>query len=190
MQLEAHRRLGEAGVADVLRRASSWYMQHEMLPEAIDAAFAGGDSASAVDLLEQLIDQHYSSERPEAPFPPNLHALKRWLPLVPSATLEHRPRVSFGLAMPLFFTPLLQMRPTTSVPVDAIEHLLDLAERGFVSGGEPAYLGRVLGFRAMLAQQRGLVADGGRWSAAALELLPERDLVWRNICLCGLGFAE
>jgi LuxR family maltose regulon positive regulatory protein len=190
MQLEAHRRLGESGVVEVLQRASNWYLQNDMLPEAIDAAFDAGDTATAVDLLERLIDQHYSSTRPEAPFPPNLHALTRWLPRVPPATLDERPLASFGLAMPLFFTPLLQMRPTTMVPVDLIEHLLGIAEQGFAASGENAYMGRVLGFRAMLAQQRGLVEDGGRWSAAALDLLPEVDLVWRNICLCGVGFAE
>jgi LuxR family maltose regulon positive regulatory protein len=190
MRLEAHRRMGETGVAEVLRRASSWYVQHEMLPEAIDAAFDAGDTPAAVDLLEQLIHQHYTSERQESPFPPNLHALERWLPRVSSTILQERPLVSFGLATPLLFTPLLQMRPTTSLPVDAIEHLLEYAEQGFSANGETAYLGRVLGFRAMVAQQLGLMDDGGRWSAAALELLPSSDLVWRSICLCGLGSAQ
>jgi LuxR family maltose regulon positive regulatory protein len=190
MRLEAHRRLGEASVAEVLRHASSWYMQHDMLPEATDAAFDAGETAAAVDLVERLIRQHYASERQESPFPPNLHALKRWLPRVPPATLEDRPLLCFGLATPLFFTPLMQMRPATSLPLETIEHLLDLAERGFSARAETAYLGRVVGFRGMLAQQRGLMDDGGRWSAAALELLPESDLVWRSISLCGLGSAE
>jgi LuxR family maltose regulon positive regulatory protein len=190
MRLEAHRRLGEASVAEVLRDASSWYRQHDMLPEAIDAAFDAGETAAAVDLLEALILQHYGSERQEAPFPPNQHALKRWLPRVPPATLAERPLVSFGLATPLFFTPLMQMRPATSLPVESIEHLLELAEQGFSARGQTVYLGRVLGFRGMLAQQLGLMDDGGRWSAAALDLLPESDIVWRSICLCGLGSAE
>src|SRR5262249_47622732 len=71
-----------------------------------------------------------------------------------------------------------------------IEHLLELAEQGFSASGETAYLGRVVGFRGMLAQQRGLMDEGGRWSAAALDLLPESDLVWRSISLCGLGSVE
>jgi LuxR family maltose regulon positive regulatory protein len=190
MRLEAHRRLGDASVAEVLRQASSWYVRHDMLTEAIDAAFDAGETAMAVDLLEKLIDQHYTSERQEAPFPPNLHALKRWLPRVPPATLEERPLACFGLATPLFFTPLMQLRPATSLPFEAIEHLLEVAEQGFSARGEAAYLGRVLGFRAMLAQQRGLMDDCGRWSAAALDLLAESDLVWRCICLCGLGSAD
>jgi LuxR family maltose regulon positive regulatory protein len=190
MRLEAQRHLDEASVAEVLRHASNWYVQHDMLPEAIDAAFDAGETSTAVDLLEQLIQQHYTSERQESPFPPNLHALKRWLPRVPTPILEDRPLVCFGLATPLFFTPLMQMRPAASLPVDAIEHLLEMAEQGFSARGETAYLGRVVGFRGMLAQQRGLMDDGGRWSAAALDLLPESDLVWRSICLCGLGSAE
>jgi LuxR family maltose regulon positive regulatory protein len=190
MRLEAHRRLGEARVAQVLQLASSWYAQHDMLPEAIDAAFDAGETAAAVDLVEKLIHLHYTSERQASPFPPNLHALKRWLPRVPPTTLEERPLVCFGLATPLFFTPLMQLRPTTSLPVEVIEHLLDLAEHGFSAAGETAYLGRVLGFRAMLAQQRGLMDECGRWSAAALDLVLESDLVWRSICLCGLGSSE
>lgn len=180
MQHEARHRLGEKALRSCFSRASSWYEQHAMLTEAVEAALEAQTFAHAAVLLEQIIKPHYSQELHE------YHTLHRWLDAIPEEILGQHPELCFRFAMLLLFSSNRQAA-TSQAP---IEQLLHLAEQGFQAEDNRSGLGEVYAARALIARLQGDLALAARLARQALALLPECEQQWRGTCLRCIGEEE
>jgi LuxR family maltose regulon positive regulatory protein len=156
-------------VPELHRAAASWYERHGLVDETIRHARAAGDVSWAARLVEQHFEA-FLGRREDA-------TLRRWLAALPAEVVASRPRLCLAQA----FWALIGGR------VEAVEQLLDTAERGFAAAEDkpdepyepsvgrdasllanvPAAIARM---RASVAHLRG---DPDHTSAFAQEALAE-----------------
>ena len=108
-----------ASVPELHRRAADWCESNGLVDDAIRHALASGDAMRAALCAEQHLTEPLDSGEGLI--------LERWLTLLPEDTVRSRPALSLAKA-------LLQLhvgRP------DAVERLVDHAERILEQGGEP-----------------------------------------------------
>ena len=102
------------------RAAAAWCEEHDLADDAVRHALAAGDAAWAARLVERHVEMLLG--RGEGA------TLRRWLSALPAESVRDRPRLylaqAYGAAM--------------GFQLEALEALLDDAERAFaVSGDEP-----------------------------------------------------
>jgi LuxR family maltose regulon positive regulatory protein len=159
-------------VAELHRRASAWYEQHQLLPQAVEHALAAGELARAAELIEDSATAVI--ERGE------YATLHSWLERIPEAVLEARPALCLWVA----WAALL------AGEVERIEAPLRRAERAWRAGGDRHKLGEVAHLQAHLARLR---CDAARTSAAAqqaLTNLAEEQLTLRAGSILALGAGQ
>jgi LuxR family transcriptional regulator, maltose regulon positive regulatory protein len=108
-------------VPELHRAAADWCEQHGLVDDAIRHAGAAGDLSWAA----QLVEQHFEAvlgRREDA-------TLRRWLELLPAEVVRSRPRLCLLQA----FWALIGSR------VEAVERLLDAAERAVTDTGDEPY---------------------------------------------------
>jgi LuxR family maltose regulon positive regulatory protein len=189
MQQEAKRRLGDAALRELARRAADWYQRHNMPFEAVEAALQGNDTAQAAALVGQIVGTHPLMSGPHVT-QPGYHTLRRWLAQIPGRVLAVQPRLLLVQATALVFSLSIDMQPLTEADAAQIDALLHAAERGFSAAGNRAGLGEVFAFRSMFLRQRGEFARAAEWAEKALRLLPDDDLSGRSVSLNAMGFLE
>src|SRR5580693_6753756 len=165
-------------VADLHRAAAAWSEEHGLADDAVRHALAAGDTAWAARLVERNVETLLGRSEGAT--------LRRWLSALPAESVRDRPRLclaqAYGAAM--------------GFQVEALEALLDDAERAFaVSGDEPyeASLGPPQGdsvlanvpagiafLRASLARLRGDAALAVGYNRQALAQLGEDDWFMRS----------
>src|SRR5581483_4440837 len=183
MQLEAQRRLGKEAIQVCFRRASSWHEQHNRLPDAVEAALQAEDFARTTTLVERVVGSIHVMGINE------FYTLRRWLGQVPQSILQQHPALCFVYASTLFFEP--DGRILTDIArCKQIETLLHIAEQYWSSEGNTARLAEVNGLRALLATWQGDHSRAGRFAAQALPFLPEKEVLWRGMCLGIMGAEE
>ena len=166
-------RLGrsEAGqVSELHQRAAAWCDQHGLTDEAIRHALAAGDTTWAA----RLVEHHLSGtlRRGESV------TLQRWLSVLPDDTVRSVP--ALGLAEGLMELHLGQL--------DAVERLLEHAERAFAVRVEPQELevptdggmvaevpAAIALLRAELASARGDPERTAQFARSALAQLAEEE---------------
>ncbi len=185
MQQEAHRRLGEASLRQISLRASIWYEEHRLMPEAIETALDAAEFLRAVSLIEQFIESKVQSIIPTIP---EYYDLKRWVERLPQEDLERSPILCIHYAMTLLV--VLMQEPHPGDGKERIHHLLQLAEQRWRDANNTARLAEVFAFRALLARQDGRMLQAVTWAKQALAWLPPESRTWRNMSLTVVGVGE
>jgi LuxR family maltose regulon positive regulatory protein len=159
------------------RAAAAWCEEHDLADDAVRHALAAGDAAQAARLVERHVETLLGrSERV---------TLRRWLSALPAESVRGRPRLclaqAYGAAM--------------GFGVEALEALLDDAERAFAAGGDEPYepsLGPPHGdsvlanvpagiafLRASLARLRGDARLAASYNQQAVAQLAEDEWLMR-----------
>jgi LuxR family transcriptional regulator, maltose regulon positive regulatory protein len=161
------------------RAAAAWCEEHDLADDAVRHALASGDAAWAARLVERHIETMLGRSEGVT--------LRRWLSALPAQSVRDRPQLclaqAFGAAM--------------GYQLEALEALLDDAERAFAVGGDEPYepsLGRPQGdsvlanvpagialLRALLARLRGDGALAADYNRQALAHLGEDDWLLRSL---------
>ncbi len=159
------------------RAAAAWCEEHDMADDAVRHALAAGDAAWAARLVERHVEALLGRSEGVT--------LRRWLSALPAEPVRDRPRLclaqAYGAAM--------------GYQLEALEALLDDAERAFAISGDEPYepsLGRPQGdsvlanvpagiafLRASLARLRGDSALAADYNRQALAQLGEDDWLMR-----------
>lgn len=143
-------------VADLHRRAATWYEQHGLIDEAIRHASASGDATWPAQLVEQHLDEtlHRGEEV----------ILARWLSVLPEEAVRSRPALALAQGLMAFH----------SGHLDSVERLLQHAEhaldpsRESLASGVPTTGGIVAEVPAAIALLRAeLAAARGDGEGAA-----------------------
>jgi LuxR family transcriptional regulator, maltose regulon positive regulatory protein len=164
-------------VQELHRAAAAWSDEHDLGDDAVRHALAAGDPAWAARLIERHVETLLGRSEGAT--------LRRWLSALPAESVRDRPRLclaqAYGAAM--------------GFQVEALEALLDDAERAFaVSGDEPyeASAGRPVSslanvpagiafLRAVLARLRGDAALASDYNRQAVAQLGEDDWLMRYL---------
>ncbi|GHO95624.1 LuxR family transcriptional regulator [Reticulibacter mediterranei] len=187
MRREASRRLGSETFALLSLRASDWYEQQDMLPDAVEAALLAHDRERVARLIELVAAQ-------EPVYDPE--TLLRWLASIPEAKLRERPMLCFiyGIAYQAS-----QEASSTSEALalpenvgERVELLLQMAEEGWRSQENWSWLGAIPALRALSVLEHGAFSQAVAYAREALALLPEEDLdvriqLWHSTCLLLVG---
>jgi LuxR family maltose regulon positive regulatory protein len=159
------------------RAAAAWSEEHDLADDAVRHALAAGETAWAARLVERHVEELLGRSEGVT--------LRRWLSALPAESVRDRPRLclaqAFGAAM--------------GFQLEALEALLDDAERAFAVSGDEPYepsLGRPHGdsvlanvpagiafLRASLARLRGDAALAAEYNQQALAQLGEDDWLMR-----------
>jgi LuxR family maltose regulon positive regulatory protein len=158
------------------RRASGWYEENGLLPEAIGHALSASDHERAARLVERGIKEVWP-RRSEFP------TVLRWLEALPAEAKRRRPRLFPAHAVALVLTG----RPNDAKP------LLEEAERaaGEATTGEDrlSLLGSASAIRSWRARIRGDAPEAVELARRALSLLPDEEAPIRNFAAICLGDA-
>jgi len=163
------------------RAAAEWCEDHGLADDAVRHALAAGDTAWAARLVERNVETLLGRSEGVT--------LRRWLSALPAESVRDRPRLYLAQAY----------SAAQGFQVEALEALLDDAERAFaVSGDEPYHdqagqpasvLANVpagIAFlRASLARFRGDVALAADYNRQALAQLGEDDWLMRSFVRWG-----
>lgn len=182
LRREARMRLGEATLRACSFRASSWYEQQQMLPEAIEAALSAQDFERVARLVEQSDAQGQISDA---------HTLFRWLSPIPEVVLRAHPMLCWLSALSLH----LQESDPASGTHEHIEALLRMAEEGWQNRGMTTFLGLIAAFSALCSWREGRFSEAANHAREALAELKDdstqrRLRMFRGICLFLVGTAQ
>ncbi len=159
-------------VADLHRRASAWYEQNQLLPQAVEHALAAGELARAAALIESSAIAIV--ERGE------YATLHRWLEQIPESILAARPALCLWAA----WAALL------AGEVARIEPLLRRAECAWRAAHDHRRLGEVAHLQAHLARLRLDAAQTIAAAQQALAKLAEEQLTLRAGSMLALGAGQ
>ena len=175
MQHEARLRLGAATLRSLSSKASQWYEQQPMLPEAIEAALTGEDFGHAASLIKRFaIPQSFRN-----PY----HTLSRWLRQLPEEILRTQPELCLLSVLALTFTTDRRSPGTW----EQVERLLQWARQGFEAKHQGEQLGETLQLHSELAFFQDDYASMLAWARQARSLLSEQSMLYPdNVVLSGL----
>src|SRR6266496_4186511 len=177
--LRARLQAEQPGQVQALHRAAAaWCEEHDLADDAVRHALAAGDPAWAARLVERNVEALLGRSEGVT--------LRRWLSALPAESVRDRPRLclaqAYGAAM--------------GFQVEALEALLDDAERAFAVSGDDPYepsLGPPQGdsvlanvpagiafLRVSLARLRGDAARAAGYNRQALAHLGEDDWFMRS----------
>jgi LuxR family maltose regulon positive regulatory protein len=171
LQHEARRRLGEAQLRELWRRASLWHERRGALAEAIDAALAAGEPDRAAELIERTIAPEIVGNE--------FHTLRRWLDQLPAQTLRAHPSLGLSYAMAILFTSDRRAPATIAL----LEEPLGLAEAHWRAERQPEKLGEALAFRAWALSIKGDHRAANSVANQAIGLLRPGPSQGRGLCL-------
>jgi len=168
------------------RAAAAWCEEHDLADDAVRHALAAGDAAWAARLVERNVETLLGRSEGAT--------LRRWLSALPAESVRDRPRLclaqAYGAAM--------------GFQSEALEALLDDAERAFSVSGDEAYedpAGRPVSvlanvpagiafLRASLARLRGDAALATHYNRQALAQLGEDDWLMRSFVRWNAAVAD
>ena len=160
------------------RAAAAWSEEHDLADDAVRHALAAGDAAWAARLVERHVETLLGRSEGAT--------LRRWLSALPAESVRDRPRLCLAQAY----------GAAQGFQLEALEALLDDAERAFAVSGDEPYepsLGPPQGdsvlanvpagiafLRASLARLRGDAALAAGYNRQALAQLGEDDWFMRS----------
>src|SRR5262245_13926249 len=168
------------------RAAAAWCDEHHLADDAVRHALASGDAAWAARLVERHVEDLLGRSEGVT--------LRRWLSALSAESVRDRPRLCLAQAY----------GAAQAFQLEALEALLDDAERAFaVNGDEPyeASTGRpdsvlanvpagIAFLRASLARLRGDVALAAGYNRQALAQLGEGDWLMRSFVRWNLAATD
>jgi LuxR family transcriptional regulator, maltose regulon positive regulatory protein len=160
------------------RAAAGWCAEHDLADDAVRHALAAGEAAWAARLVERHVEELLGRSEGVT--------LRRWLSALPAQAVRARPRLCLAQAY----------GAAQGFQLEALEALLDDAERAFAVSGDEPYepsLGPPQGdsvlanvpagiafLRASLARLRGDAALAAGYNRQALARLGEDDWFMRS----------
>jgi LuxR family maltose regulon positive regulatory protein len=161
LQRAARQEAADYPIATLHRRASSWYEQQHLLPEAIHHALLSEDFEHAAALISQATRPTFTRGE--------MVLLLRWFSALPNAMLRHHPQLLVYYARILLFNG--QIEATSAVLQD---FNTSLAEHAVKMHGEERRLlvGEAAAIRAVLAYMREDVELTSELCQEALQDLP------------------
>lgn len=181
MQQEAQLRFGERMLQEWCNRASRWYEQQQMFPEAIEMALRAQQHAQAAKLIERSLKPHFAYKGMN-----EYHTLQRWLRSLPESVLRSYPRLCVRTALLLIFSGQASIRSDSS-RLAQIDRLLLQAEESWQVDNNQHGLGEILIVRALLRWEQGKLPQASDLAREALSLLPVNEAQWRASCYRILG---
>jgi LuxR family maltose regulon positive regulatory protein len=162
-------------VPELHRAAAAWCEEHDLADDAVRHALAAGEAAWAARLVERHVETLLGRSEGAT--------LRRWLSALPAESVRDRPRLCLAQAY----------AAAQGFQVEALEALLDDAERAFAVSGDEPYedpAGRPVSvlanvpagiafLRAVLARLRGDAALAAVCNRQALAHLGEDDWLMR-----------
>ncbi len=183
--LRARLQAEQPGRAVLLHRnAAGWYAERGLADDAIRHAVAAGEMTWAARLIEQDFDMVYNVRGEGA-------TIQRWLSALPADLVQSRPRLLLVQALLM----------TTSGRLDAVDALLDAAERaGVVDEPFEPTVGRAASMlvnvpayiavdRSYLAQLRGDAGGTAAFAARALAVIGEGERLLDSVARWQLAIA-
>jgi LuxR family maltose regulon positive regulatory protein len=157
------------------RAAGAWCEEHDLADDAVRHALAAGDAAWAARLVERHVETLLGRSEGVT--------LRRWLSALPAGAVRDRPRLCLAQAY----------AAAQGFQTEALEALLDDAERAFAASGDEPYedpAGRpasvlanvpaaIAYLRAVLARLRGDTALAADHNRQALAQLGDQDWLMR-----------
>jgi LuxR family maltose regulon positive regulatory protein len=175
--LRARLQAEQPGRTEALHRAAAaWSEEHDLADDAVRHALAAGDTAWAARLVERHVETLLGRSEGAT--------LRRWLSALPAEAVRDRPRLCLAQAY----------GAAQGFQVEALEALLDDAERAFAVSGDDPYedpVGRpasvlanvpagIAFLRATLARLRGDAALAAGYNRQALAQLGDDDWLMRS----------
>jgi LuxR family maltose regulon positive regulatory protein len=184
MQHEARQRFGEEALLAWYSRASGWYEQQRMLPEAVEMALSAQEFARVAALIEQSLRPHYAYDTFN-----EYHTLRRWIGSLPEDVLGQHPRLCAQVALLLFFSwgGRTVADPLTLAQIERLLHQADCARQ---AEGNHQARSELLAIRALISGEQGDLTQAAHLAREALVYLPEGDLQWRGCCFRLIGTEE
>jgi LuxR family maltose regulon positive regulatory protein len=161
-------------VPALYQRTIAWYMQQDLVDEAIGYALAGKLSEEAADLIEQRI-QAMGSYR-------EMVAVWHWVKALPDQVAYRRPRLCMMAAWSL----LLSGQGERVHPY--LEAVLAAVEASTEAPFKREMLGHVTALQAVQARYRGDSSAAIALSLRALEYLAEGYVFTRSVLYMNLGY--
>ena len=173
-------------VQELHRAAAAWSDEHDLADAAVRHALASGDTARAARLVERHVETLLGRSEGVT--------LRRWLSALPAESVRARPRLCLAQAI----------SAVVGRKVEAVEGLLDDAERAFAVTGDEPYepptgrAGSVLAnvpaliafLHADLARLRGNAALATDYNRQTLAELGDEDSVMRSFVRWNLAGAD
>ena len=160
----ARLRFGTEQLSTWAEQASRWYVQHHLLPDAIETTLAVGESTRAAAFIEQFMQlQHIQVSDRSLQYLQQTHLLRYWLAALPSDLIRRHPLLALGQAEVLLFTTILEQQPFLPQYRTQIEELLHLAEEHFRAQGELIWLKRLLFTRALIERYTGNITQAASY---------------------------
>ncbi|GLV55400.1 LuxR family transcriptional regulator [Dictyobacter sp. S3.2.2.5] len=175
MQHEAQLRLGTAALRSLRSKASQWYEQQHMLPEAIEAALEGEEFSRAAALIGRFLVPNS--------FHNAYHLLCSWLKRMPERSLQAQPELCLQYVLALTFT-TDRRSPATW---EQVERLLQRAKQGLEAAQQREQLGEALQLHAELVFFQDDQVRALALTRQASSLLSKQSLLYAdNVVMSGL----
>jgi LuxR family maltose regulon positive regulatory protein len=175
MQQYARQRFGEAQLHELHGKASLWYENHGLLPEAVEAALASLDYWRTAGLIQRIIEPRITVNEH--------YTLRRWIEQIPEEILRNYPNICMTGAVAILFTSD-RHAPATQAH---LELPLQIAEEHWQREGNKHKLGEVLAFRSLVAWLQRDIRGSFSLAREALALLPDSEIQWRGVSLLFVG---
>src|SRR5262249_17826352 len=185
--LRARLRAEQPGRVQPLHRAAAaWSEEHDLGDDAVQHALAAGDPEWAARLVERHVEELLGRSEGVT--------LRRWLSALPAESVRDRPRLCLAQAY----------AAAQGFQTEALEALLDDAERAFAVSGDEPYedpAGRtssvlanvpagIAFLRASLARLRGDAALAAGYNRQALDHLGEDEWLMRSFVAWNRAVAD
>jgi len=178
LQHYARQRLGEAQLCELHHKASLWYEEHGLLPEAVETALSSLDYPRAAGLIQRIIASRLALNEK--------HTLRRWMEQIPEEVLRAHPTICMAFAMAILFTSDRHAPATRA----RLQMPLQIAEEHWQNEGNEPKLGEVLAFSSLVAWFQRDLTETFPLARQSLELLPEGEVQWRGLSLVLVGTEE
>jgi LuxR family maltose regulon positive regulatory protein len=172
---------------DLHHRAATWYADHDLLSEAVQHSFAANDVGHAADLIQAQAKEMLGRGE--------ITTLLRWIKALPEEVIDARPQLGLARAWGMLMRDPLNFWGTIDQQTNKIAEGFGIAPQDLISAlaeSKPdSPLRSGLGEFAMLqafAQRDTRQANQTlTLFKAALEYLPESELLLRGFTLAGLA---
>ncbi|GHO81524.1 LuxR family transcriptional regulator [Ktedonobacter sp. SOSP1-85] len=171
MQHEARRRLGLATMRSLSSKASRWYEQQRLLPEAIEAALTCEEFSRAAMLIERFAAPNS--------FRNEYHLLCSWLKQLPEEIIQAQPELCSWYVLALMFTTDRHSSDSWA----RSEQLIQWAEQGFEAKQQWDKLGEALQLHAELAFYQEDLTRTLAFARQAQPLLSEHSFLYPDTIL-------
>ncbi len=160
----ARQRFGTEQLRIQAEQAIHWYLQHNLLPDAIETTLAVGECVRAGALIEQFLRvRHIQVPAWSLRHIQQTHLLRRWLTALPSDLMRRSPLLMLCWVEGLLFTSVLEQHPFLPQDRVQVEELLLLAEEGFRAQEDLIWLKRLLFTRALLERRTGNITQAASY---------------------------